>query len=69
MEGLKPELTTFLREAMMRKATLNTTVGDELMYSASAGLAGLASIAGGFDQVLLAAGGGGGALPGMQVTI
>ena len=43
MEGLKPELTTFLREAMMRKATLNAT-GEDLIYSASAGLAGLVSM-------------------------
>ena len=67
MEGLKPELTSFLREAMMRKAASLNATDDDLMFSASTGIAGIASIAGGFDQVLLAAGGGGGAFPSFQV--
>ena len=69
MDGLKPELTSFLREAMLRKSSSLNGSDDDLIFSASTGLAGLASIAGGFDQVLLAAGGGGGALPGFQVRI
>ena len=70
MEGLKPEITSFLREAMIRKATRlsnGTDDNDDLIFSSVTGFAGLASIAGGFDQVLLAAGGGGGALPAFQV--
>ena len=66
MEGLKPELTSFLRQA--KSSSLNVTDSDDHIFSASTGLAGLASIAGGFDQVLLAAGAGGGALPSFQVN-
>ncbi len=66
MEGLKPELTSFLRQA--KSSSLNATESDDHIFSASTGLAGLASIAGGFDQVLLAAGAGGGALPSFQVN-
>jgi len=70
MDGLKPEITSFLREAMLRKASrLNGTEDEDMIFSSVTGFAGLASIAGGFDQVLLAAGGGGGALPAFQVTV
>jgi hypothetical protein len=45
MEGLKPELTALLREAVLRKAArLNGTDGDDLLLTASTGLAGLVSI-------------------------
>ncbi len=67
MEGLKPELTSFLREAAIRRATSLNATDDDHMFASSTGLAGFASIAGGFDQVLLAAGGGGGAFPSFQV--
>ena len=61
MDDLKPELTSFLREAMLMKASrLNSTVvGDDDFYQSSSGISGL-------DQILLATGGGGGALPAFQ---
>ena len=70
MEGLKPELTSFLREAMIRKASNLNSSEDGIGFSGSSGLsglAGLASIAGGFDQILLAAGGSGVSLPDVEV--
>ena len=72
MEGLKPELTSFLREAMIRKASNLNSSEDGIGFSGSSGLsglAGLASIAGGFDQILLAAGGSGVSLPEVEVII
>jgi hypothetical protein len=64
MEGLKPEITSFLREAVLRKASrLNGTDDDDPFFSSSDGLD---PMAGGFDPILLA-GGGGGVLRGFEV--